>query len=1104
MASLVLGAAGAVVGSFFGPLGTSIGWALGSALGNALSPTNSNGPRLTDLHLQNSSYGQAIPIVYGTVRIAGDVIWETDLQEHSQKTGGKGGPTVTTYTYTASYAVLLCEGPIGGVLRIWANGRLVWDPTSMDPTDFPFTLYLGDEVQLPDPTIEAVEGVGNVPGHRGTAYVVFTDQLLTDFGNVLPSLTFEVFAAGGPIPWRYAGYRGPNNDNRAGNAGSGPQSGMLDPSDPTRLLISYVETQHNGTQLHAMPQNFYIDAYDLITGAFIENILTQSMLPPDGGTTLNSLVWCCAENVHIAFQHRSIRSDTDQFHSGLFYDGIEVVNPVIDPITMTPGNTNPAAFAISSQPHYNNERVYACGGSTIAGATQYVAWWSAPGGIPISNLPGGFGVLPGPEGSAPEWGVAPDSVTDDIWVLMNTDYPGAFDHIQHFDADLNFIESFDITDFPGLDTLLAGPAHAMAAWNGYVSFTCGADGDHTCLTFSRTGVGNTWEMTDPGFVVFVNTSPAPDLGNMISLGNGLIYVGDGIVSLQPQSQQVTLASIVSDLSVRAGLTTNQIDVTELTDLVDGYVVPNQSDVRSLITPLQVAWPFDAVEHDVVVYFKRRRRPQVDAEIPLIDLGCYAYPGEPPAYLVVDPREQEVDLPKILDVTFFNKETDYQNGEQRAQRAVSISQLTTSVQLPIVMDNDKAHEVAESRLYEAWIEREKFKVQLARNWLGLEPGDVIIAGERTMRITQSHQNVDGVLLFDCAATSLQLYYQAAPAPAGVGMPGSGGNPPTPPPVLQETDLILLDIPLIHDTDNALGYYAAMAGHAQVSWAGATIYKSIDGGVTYDPLLTDTVSDTFGDCLTTLGDFQSGNIFDETNTLTVQLSIGSGTLASVSRIAVLNGANMAVVGTPGTSGVRNIEVIQFRDATLTGTRTYILSGLRRGRRGSDWMMPSHVASEKFVLLPTSTNVLGLTTEVGLIRKFRAVTSGRPLSSAAIVDFMNYGIATRPYAPVCLGGARDPATGDYTLRWRRRTRIGGTWVSFVDVPLSETIERYQVHIYSDNSYTTLLRSENVDNVQEYDYTVAKQTTDFGSPPSSVNWGVAQLGTYYFGTERKESTYG
>ena len=95
-------------------------WAL--VIGNALFPgKGQDGPRMTDLHVHNSSYGVMIPIVYGTIRIAGNVIWATDWVEHEQHTGGKGGPESTSYTYTISYAVAICEGEIAGVLRIWAD-----------------------------------------------------------------------------------------------------------------------------------------------------------------------------------------------------------------------------------------------------------------------------------------------------------------------------------------------------------------------------------------------------------------------------------------------------------------------------------------------------------------------------------------------------------------------------------------------------------------------------------------------------------------------------------------------------------------------------------------------------------------------------------------------------------------------------------------------------------------------------------------------------------------------------------------------------------------------------------------------------------------------
>ena len=88
---------------------------------------NQTGPRLDDLSMQGASYGSAIPRVYGTIAMAGTVVWleNNELKEVSKKTtqGGKGGPstTTTTYSYYATFALAICQGPITGVRRIWAG-----------------------------------------------------------------------------------------------------------------------------------------------------------------------------------------------------------------------------------------------------------------------------------------------------------------------------------------------------------------------------------------------------------------------------------------------------------------------------------------------------------------------------------------------------------------------------------------------------------------------------------------------------------------------------------------------------------------------------------------------------------------------------------------------------------------------------------------------------------------------------------------------------------------------------------------------------------------------------------------------------------------------
>src|SRR6476646_6861277 len=126
MAALALGVVGGLIG---GP----IGFLAGELLGNLLFPTKVEGPKLTDLHLHTSSSGGMVPILMGTMRVAGNVIWETDLSPHTHPSGGKGGPQTTTTTYTASFAVALGEGyqgTIAGISRIWGNGRLIFDPNA--------------------------------------------------------------------------------------------------------------------------------------------------------------------------------------------------------------------------------------------------------------------------------------------------------------------------------------------------------------------------------------------------------------------------------------------------------------------------------------------------------------------------------------------------------------------------------------------------------------------------------------------------------------------------------------------------------------------------------------------------------------------------------------------------------------------------------------------------------------------------------------------------------------------------------------------------------------------------------------------------------------
>ena len=192
MATLVLGAFGTLVG---GPLGGAIGATLGRSLdAGIIGSPRREGPRLKELAVSTSSYGSAIPALYGRVRVPGTIIWASDLSERRESSGGgKGRPATTRYAYSVSLAVALSSRPIDGVGRIWADGNLLRGAAGDLKTGGVLRIHTGHADQLPDPLMAASIGA-RCPAYRGCAYAVFEELALEDFGNRIPAISFEVFA----------------------------------------------------------------------------------------------------------------------------------------------------------------------------------------------------------------------------------------------------------------------------------------------------------------------------------------------------------------------------------------------------------------------------------------------------------------------------------------------------------------------------------------------------------------------------------------------------------------------------------------------------------------------------------------------------------------------------------------------------------------------------------------------------------------------------------------------------------------------------------------------------------------------------------------------
>jgi len=212
------GVAGAVIG-FFTPVGPIMGAQIGMTVGGIIDPPDGpelEGPRLQDKQIIASTYGNAIPLIYGAEnRCSGNVIWSTGLIETAEEEesgggkGGGGGATTTTYSYRMSFALAMGAGVMVGVKRIWANSKLIYDATGLtlpavDPVNGQVVtkamgthavmeemrFYPGSTVQVPDSWIQSFNPA--TPAYRNVAYIVFKDMQLADFGNRLPNIEVEI------------------------------------------------------------------------------------------------------------------------------------------------------------------------------------------------------------------------------------------------------------------------------------------------------------------------------------------------------------------------------------------------------------------------------------------------------------------------------------------------------------------------------------------------------------------------------------------------------------------------------------------------------------------------------------------------------------------------------------------------------------------------------------------------------------------------------------------------------------------------------------------------------------------------------------------------
>jgi hypothetical protein len=1039
-----------------------------------------------------------IPVGFGVQKVAGAMIWATDIDEdkNTKKEGGSlfgGGQKIVEYRYFANFAVAFGEGPAGGVLRIWAGDRLIADLRAgagayANHPKYRFRIYLGTEDQAPDPLIrhhvEAEHGADAVPAHRGLVYIVFEDLPLDEFGNRIPPITAEIAWAGAPQAVV-------KDTTFLPGAGYFTSSAVLD----SERGFLYFKTSPDGIgriRTSGMVEDLRVPATELgidVTG--VKAIDSRGDLYVTHGITEQSF--------------RKIDGDTLQVvASASFSSQVELAT--VSAYTLTGRIDFVLALGFLSAP------------ARIFFADDLSVFWQ---GQNVSTRPRGVVAGLSTFGACEAWSAGAPSIV--------LGAPTATVSILHVRMELPFTVSpltgSPATVKPKLVTLAAGDFGAAEMTisqlcydeqNDRLLFISTLDGVRHLVSYSAASrivwyvpvsgdLPHQARFTDGKIRLVSGTSVitrSADDGSLISSQSGFtgtsgivrfdsrtgaLYTptsGSGIEQWLPgrsSDDSAVLGDVVTTLCERVGLQPADLDIAELTHEVHGFGIARQISVRGALEMLAAAYSFDAVESDHQLKFKKRGRSP-SRVIPEKDL----VPVNAEREAFIETRAQEVDLPARFTVVYQDLERDADLGTQYAKRVAGPSsamhsQNEATFDLPLMLSAAEAKGIALRQLHSAWLERTGYEWRLPWTHVDLEPADVVQVAldDGTLlnvRILETELGANLELAWKSVLEESSSYTVTA-------VPGGGLNYlPQVDPVSSEARLFLLDMPLIRDSDDAgraaTGHYWAAAAYCDPPWRGAVLFSSDDGAVyvAADETL-DAVA--WGVARTVLPD--TGLPFQTDLTSQLQITMASGSLASVSNLVMLNGANLAaLIRADG-----NAELIQFQDIALS-EGIYTLTTLLRGRRGTEVSTGGHAVGDLFVLLGgdgVTRRPLGLD-RLGDTLHYRAVGRGGELRDARTAQLTLAGNDLKPYAPVQL-----EATGTWgsniTLSWQRRTRVAGELIDGTgEVPLAEDTEAYELEILFGNAVVRVVSGLTS---PSYVYTSADQATDF---PGFVAQGLSNPG--------------
>lgn len=1097
---------GAISDTQTGTVTSTAGLASAGSSSSQTSTSASTADSVVDFSVASSAYGTVIPIIYGTMRVSLNILWSEGieevpiLEEVVSGGGGKGGrkPTTKTYVETGEYyyvvsmACGICEGEVDDVIKMWADGTLIYDKSGGSDTvkksGLNFRFYPGSETQEPDPLIQAAKGEESTPAFRGLSYIVFDKLPIEDYGNRVPAITVEVTS----------NVNDPKTivSSDMITTGEGGLSSSFDVTfgvpdfDRGYLYLSangdniirrinirtMVEDRQKETSIggrfrpHAVTPEGYI-----LAELNIANKVSVGTIDPNSleilntfGTTSNSFPTTSASGLASTLNHGACwvgaigPNGTEYFVIMTPQDDVMAVLRVTGGACDYVWSSNVNLITVSSTPD---------------GSPSFSSL--VPSGCCTGPVQDGFGVAYARMSDSNYFAIYQIVIRHDAERVFQSDWEDGGSTTSYVKGiSANFIAEFEPSDLiSGASTLtnVSNPVYDKTDNN--LIFSASLDGTYYAFKLDLSDGSILWTTAVPsgGFrrtlfhqsVVEDGVIAAFDTDRAYALrtsDGAIIYDDDtwdgtfnssgfqlwnsrtnSILSVPGSSQTsntvvkwqlfrgsgsgATVSSIIQDLCERVNISSSDIDVTDWTStFVPGYILKQQTAVRQAIAPLSSIYFFDVVESDYTLKF-----PDRDGKSPSAYISYEDMVPSSTGNTLVESRKQDPELPMRYYVTYLDASKDYDQSIQSDKR--TLQPLTS------MYSRNETNISVTGMSLDADTAKQSAQKGLYSEWVGRSSfkGDLpwtylALDPADIVQFTME----DGTI-FRNRLTSIEvgadftmstdsIAEDTAQYTSTITADTGSSGLTNTFRASVLTRLILLSSPLLKDADDT-GRNSSILYYLMGGYG--------DEGWRSAGLYKSSDNSEYGLVGTSVNEVAWGtasNALGDTDTPGSTDEVNTLTVymnVGADRLSSVTQLEM-LNGANAAALIRsdgNPEIIQFRDVTVNDNGSVTLGGLLRGRRGTEVFTGSHAAGDTFILLQS-----GYGAKIALsLGEQDATRYYKAVSSGQTFErtlTTSYASPMNDLKPYAVVNHKAILDGsnNITISWLRRTRIGGELKDYV----------------------------------------------------------------------------